>query len=98
MAAGNGGVTPKVHISYGERASEMVVMWASVLEADNSSFVLFGREPGQYTHRQSATNWNFTAADANPDGLQFLHRAVLTVPLLLLLLRSHAHTSVHVAA
>jgi hypothetical protein len=68
----------QVHIAYGELASEMVVMWSSAIEADNSSFVLFGSKPGAYTHHQVATNWNFTAADANPDGLQYLHRAVLT--------------------
>jgi hypothetical protein len=74
-----GGGFMQVHIAYGELASEMVVMWSSAIEADNSSFVLFGSKPGAYTHHQVATNWNFTAADANPDGLQYLHRAVLTV-------------------
>lgn len=68
----------QVHISYGNFPSEMIVVW-STSNVSWSSFVTYGENLDNLNFVAKATDALLT--EGNPNGLQLIHRAVMTVSL-----------------
>ena len=66
----------QIHLAYGYEPDQMVVMWSTA--ESSSSVVLYGLSPYYLTAKESGIVWEFT--DGNPDGLHYVHKVVLKVP------------------
>jgi hypothetical protein len=68
----------QVHISYGNTANEMIVVWSTAnISANSTSYVTYGLNSAKLDMRVKATDAVLT--EGNPDGLDQIHRAIMTV-------------------
>lgn len=71
----------QVHISYGDTPSEMIVVWSTGNISPNStSFVTYGLNSDKLDMVVKANDAVLT--EGNPNGLDQIHRAVMTVRVL----------------
>jgi hypothetical protein len=71
----------QVHISYGDTPSEMIVVWSTGNISPNStSFVTYGLNSDKLDMVVKASDAVLT--EGNPNGLDQIHRAVMTVRVL----------------
>ena len=75
-------IPEQIHLSYGSNSSEMVVIWSTKSSVQSSKVLYSTIRPGSPVQTAVATEVKFTKG--NPDGLQYLHRAVMMVSLQIL--------------
>ena len=70
----------QIHLSYGVNPSEMVVMWATHVSVHSAvSYALVEGSPPVLINFESVGVTQRTFKEGNPEGLQYLHRAVMKV-------------------
>ena len=70
----------QVHIAYDETPDKMIVVWSTAnISLDSTSFVTYGLNSGKLDMIVNASDAILT--EGNPNGLNQIHRAVMTVGL-----------------